>query len=187
MLDALSQLNKDSFFWFCALAGTGMFAIQFILSLFSMDSDHAMDDPGGELDANTFKWLSKHAITGFIMMFGWAGLTCIKEFELPILATISISLAAGVLSIFVTGLIFKTARKLRSSGMVFRIDDAIGKEATIYQKIPKNGVGKITVSLNHFTHELDAVSTYHEDLPSFTSVHIIKKADEKTVVVVPTK
>lgn len=186
MLNSVTSI-KDFLLWFCALAGTGMFIIQFCLNLFSLDGNDSLDDPGGETDAGTFKWLSKHAVTAFLMMFGWTGLTCVKQFELPATATVLFSLAAGSISIFITGFIFKMARKMRSSGTVFRIEDAIGKEATIYQRIPKDGVGKISVSIHQLTHEIDAVSSHHEELPSFTSVQIIKKADEKTVVVSPIK
>lgn len=156
-----------------------------MLSIFGADSHGEADSGGAEFDSGKFQWLTKQALTGFLLMFGWAGLTCIKEFELSILAATTISFFAGLISTFVTSFIFKMAKKLRSSGTVFRIDDAVGKEATIYQRIPKKGIGKITLSLNNFTHELDAISTHYEDLPSFTSVQIIKKADDKTVVVVP--
>ena len=82
---------------------------------------------------------------------------------------------------------FFIAKKLRSPGTVFRIEDAIGKEAMIYQRIPKGGSGKISVSLHHFTYELDAISFEQEDLPSFTFVQIIEKFDEKTVIVAMTR
>jgi hypothetical protein len=121
------------------------------------------------------------------MMFGCVGLTSRNEFGLSGLSSMTISFAGGLLAIFITGLIFRGANRLRSSGTVFRIEDTIGKEATIYQRIPKNGVGKISVSLNNFTHEIDARSNYTEDLPSFTSVQIIKKADDNTVLVIPIK
>ena len=177
-----SFITKDFLFWFFALLGSGLFLIQFIVSLLGGDGE----DDTVELDGK-FKWMSKQALTGFLMMFGWIGLTCRKEFELSNLASTLISLAGGIAAIFATGLIFGGAKKLRSSGTVFNIDDAVGKEAIVYQRIPQNGVGKITISLHNFTHEIDAISYHSEDLPSFISVQVIKKADEKTVVVVPTK
>ncbi len=189
MLETIHKFNaltsKDPIFWFCALAGSGLFVIQFILSLFGAD-DHG-DSDNGVMDVGQFKWLSKQAVTGFLMMFGWVGLTCKKEFALSGFASIVFACAGGCIAIVLSGFILKISRKLRSSGTVFRIEDAVGKEATIYQRIPQGGVGKVTVSLHHFTHEIEAISTAQEDLPSFTSVQIIKIADEKTVIVVPTK
>jgi len=165
MLDLLLKLNSiisidnASLFWFCALAGTGMFIIQFLLTLFGAEGPDSIDDGGAHIDSMNFKWLSRQAITGFFI--------------------------AGLITVFITGFIFKIAKKLHSSGTVFNLEDAIGKEAIIYQEIPKNGMGKITLSLQDFTREIDAISSHQEDLPSFTSVYIIKKTDEKTVLVVP--
>ena len=186
MLELFSKLNnldKDSIFWFCALAGTGMFAIQFLLTLFGIGEQDS--EGSGESDAGQFQWLSKQALTGFLMLFGWVGLTCRKEFDLSGALTIAFALCGGLASILITGLLFKAARKLRSSGTVFKIEDAVGKDAMIYQRIPSGGMGRVTVSLHNFTHEIDAISLESEELPSFTPVRIIKIADEKTVVVEP--
>ncbi len=98
-----------------------------------------------------------------------------------------IALAAGGLSALVTAFIFKSAKKLHSSGTVFRLDEAIGLKAVVYQRIPKGGVGKISLSLHNLTYEVDAVSCAGEEIPSFTQVQILKKADEKTVVITPSK
>lgn len=180
-------VREDSIFWFCALSGTGLFVIQFILNLFGGDTHDNIDDVDGGIDSGKFKWLSKQALTGFLMMFGWVGLTCRKEFNYSPMATFITAIAGGTLSIFVTGYIFRLANKLRSSGTVFRVEDAIGKEATVYQRIPKDGVGKISLSLHNLTYEIDAISHHLVELPSFTQVQILEKADEKTVVVVPIK
>lgn len=180
-------ISQESVFWFFALLGSGLLIIQFILNFIGGDNLDDIDDGGGEVDTGKFKWLSKQALTGFLMMFGWVGLTCRIEFDLSPIGSVLFSLAGGLITTFLSGLIFKNAKKLRSSGTVFRIEDALGKEATVYQKIPKDGMGKISISVHNFTYELDAISQYSEDLPSFVPVQIIKKADEKTVVVVPIK
>lgn len=173
-------LEGNSFFWFFALLGSGLFIIQFVITLLCSSLDGSDDSDGGN-----FKWLSKQAITGFLMMFGWIGLTCQKEFTLPRSSSIILSLIGGIFTLFLTGLIFKGAKKLHSPGTVFDLANAVGKEATVYQRISKDGVGKISLSLNNFTHEIDASSLHPEDLDSFTSIRIIKKIDEKTVLVAP--
>ncbi len=180
-------VQQDATFWFCALAGSGLFFIQFLLTLFGADSQEEFHDISGAAESGQFRWLTKQAATGFLMMFGWVGLTCKHQFALPLTVSALIAVAAGLVSLLITSFIFNMARKLRSSGTVFSIEDAIGKEGVIYQRIPKGGIGKISVSLQGFTHEIDAVSDLDYDLPSFSNVHIIKKADENTVVVVPLK
>lgn len=190
MLEILQKFNelvaKSPIFWFCALAGSGMFVIQFILNFFGANNSDDIDHAGNEVDANNFRWLSKQAVTGFLMMFGWVGLTCKIEFELSGFLSALFASIGGLIAFFLSLFIFKFSSKLRSTGTVFRIEDTIGKEAMVYQRIPSGGTGKVSVSLHHFTHEIEAISTSLEDLPSFMSVQIINKADEKTVIVVPT-
>lgn len=185
LLEQLSFLiTNDSLFWFCALAGTGLFIIQFAITLFGA-GDLDSHETGTESDSGDFQWLSKQGITGLLMMFGWVGLTCKKQFGLTGSIVSCLSLGSGFVALFLTGIIFNAARRLRSTGTVFNIEDAIGKEATVYQRIPSEGRGKISVSIHNFTHEIDALSLNGEEIPSFTSVRIIKIADDKTLFVVP--
>jgi hypothetical protein len=179
-----SSIDQDFFFWFCALSGSGMFVVQFLLTLLGSGENSDWDD-SSNIDSLKVRWLSKQTIAGFLMMFGWSALTCKHEFALRGIASMAIAFVAGMITVLISGFIFKAAKKLRSSGTVFKLEDAVGKEALVYQRIPKDGVGKITISLHGLTHELDAISLGQEDLSSFIPVRIIKKADETTVVVVP--
>jgi len=176
-------LNKDFIFWFCALLGSGLFIIQFLLNLFVGVDHDDMDDTSW--DALRIKWLSKQTFAGLLMMFGWTAITCQKEFALSVIPSITIASAVGLVTIFITGYLFKGARRLRSTGNVFNLDEAIGKEAIVYQQILKGSAGKVSLSLQNLTHEIDAVSFNEETIPSFIQVMIVKKLDEKTVMVVP--
>jgi hypothetical protein len=182
-------IKAGSIFWFCALTGSGMFVIQFIINIFggndpdSYDVGDATDVSSDSIDVRKFKWLSLQAITGFLMIFGWTAITCQREFGLENMATMGISMASGILAAFIIRSIFTGAKRLHSSGNSYRIEDAIGKEAYVYQSIPKEGVGKISISLQQFTYEIDAISLNSEEVSSFTRVKIIKKKDDNTVVV----
>jgi len=188
MLDLIPNyhLEKDSIFWFCALAGSGMFLIQFLLTALGANHDADMAEES-MLDAGNFKWLTRQGITGFIMMFGLSGLTCLKEFGFPIPLTLVISSVFGLFTLFTVGFIFKMAKKLTSTGTVFSVDDAIGKEATVYQRISHAKPGKVSISLHGFIHEIDAITLETEEIPSFSLVLIIKKLDSRTVVVSKTR
>lgn len=166
---------KEALFWFCALAGSGMFVLQFFLFFLGGED--------GDMSDGHFKWLSKQAVSGFLMMFGWVGLACRVELGLGTIAATMGAAAAGLAAMFVSGVIFKTARKLRSTGTVFRIEEAVGKEATVYQRIPSAGAGKISLSLQGIGHEIDAVSIQGEEIHSFTQVEVVKIIDERTVAV----
>ena len=92
------------------------------------------------------------------MMFGWTSLTCKKEFHLSPFWTVLFGFLAGLVALLASALIFRAAKKLCSPGTVFDLEDAIGKEALVYQRIPKGGVGKISLCLHDLTYEVDAVS-----------------------------
>lgn len=168
--------GSDLVFWCSALLGTSLFAIQLILNFLIGDVEG-----DGVLQ---FKWLSKQALTGFLMMFGWVGLTCKKEFQCSLQATVFLAILAGVLAIVLIGYLFASAKKLKSEGSVFRLEEAIGKEATVYQRIPRGGSGKVTLSLHDLSYEIDAISQLAEEIPSFAQVQIINKVDDKTVLVI---
>jgi len=151
-IDYFNELIRSgTIFWFCALAGSGMFLIQFITNIFGVVdhdnfdvseavSDNVHDTSHDSSDIRKFKWFSMQTITGFLMMFGWTAITCQSEFRLQTISTIGISLAAGLFAAFIIHSILKLAKKLHSSGSTYRIEDAIGKEAYVYQSIPSNCV-----------------------------------------------
>lgn len=162
-----------------------MFVIQFLLTILGTGTNEFAEDV--TIDSIKFKWLTKQALTGFLLMFGLVGLTCQKEFGLSVFTSVTLALLSGVIATALTGYIFKFAKKLHSPGRVVSLNDALGKEAFVYQRIPKGGIGKISVSLHDLTTEIDAVSLDQEDIDSFVRVQIIKKADENTVVVTSIK
>lgn len=184
MIEWIQQWNgvfkEDTLFWFAALAGTALFVIQLLVSGLGSGGG---DGDSLEWDAFKFKWLSKQAVTGFLMMFGWAGLSAGKEFHLPLIPTLLVAASAGVVLILITGSLFKGAKKLHSPGSEFRIEDALGKNGLLYQRIEGGGTGKVTVLLNEMTYEIDAQSESGEDIDSFTSVKITQIRDGKTVAV----
>lgn len=178
-------LNDYDFFWFCALLGTGMFIIQFISNLLGVaDAEIEFENESHEVsDTKRLKWLSLQTVAGFLMMFGWTAITCQKEFHLQIGSTILIAFIAGFSTIFIVNRIFKLAKTLHSSGNVYNIEEALGKEAVVYQRIPIGGMGKISLALQDLTYEINAVSD-NQEIPSFTRVQIIKKIDDHTVLVI---
>lgn len=182
---------SDHLFWFCALVGTLLFFIQFFLTLFGFSShvgcemDGMMDHGHDAVDVTEIKWLSMQTVTGFLMMFGWSALTCRKEFELGLFLTFLFSLLVGIFSIFVLYFLSKKARGLESPGSLFSIEEAIGKEAVVYQRIPPEGTGKVLLTLKESYYEIDAISQLEDEIPSFSRVRILEKIDENTVLVTP--
>jgi hypothetical protein len=166
-------------FWGCALIGTFVMVIQFILSLIGMgDVDMDVDVSAGDgLDAATgMDLFSIKNVIIFFVGFGWAGVSfreIIPQDGLLILA----ALVCGCFFVASFMLIFKQMIKFEGNGAV-RMEEAVGKKAEVYLRIPpkRNGKGKVLVSLNGVAREYDAVTNDDEMIPSGQTVDIIGSA-----------
>ncbi|MEM1282385.1 MAG: hypothetical protein AAGG81_02400, partial [Chlamydiota bacterium] len=132
-----------------------------------------------------FKVFSTHSLTGFFMMFGWVGLACYKQYGISSTLSILVASVSGVLMMVVTVYLFKLAALLVSSGTKFHIEESLGRRATVYQKIPASGVGKIQITVNGYQREICAVSENHQEIGSFTEVTVKKVIDNQMVAVMP--
>ncbi len=159
-----------------AVLGMFLLILQGILVLLGLQDD-------GDFDELSFKWLSKQALIGFFMFFGWTGLTCIRQFNLSTPLSLGLGFLAGIVSVLCAGYLVKLTRKLKSSGSIFRIEDALGKTGVVYQKISKDHTGKITLILGGISHEIEALCEGSEEIASFTPVKVIKIQGPHTVVV----
>ena len=188
----------ENVFWFCALVGTLLFMVRFIMMMVTgggegegidgggVDGDvGAVHDGGGVIDSDaTFHVFSLHTIIAFVMMFGWAGLSAYRQFYLGAGLSVFVALITGLLFMFLTAYLLKKLRGLASPGATFDISQTIGMKANVYQRIPANGRGRIQISREGTnTLELDAVSETNEEIPSFKTVEIVKIIDDKTVAV----
>lgn len=170
------------FYWYCAIAGSGLFFLQFLLTVLGSGSEE-MSDAAGGVEAGKFRWFTRQGITGFILFFGWCGVTCYKQFALEPFAVFCFSVLAGAVALCSVALLFLGAQRLVSSGARFCLDDAIGKEAVVYQEILAGGEGKITLSLHGIAYEITAISKDSERIASFTMVKVVEKVNETTVSV----
>ena len=177
----------ERIFWLCAIVSSILFLIRTILMFIGQDSDNAdsIDVDVDDVSSDTsFQVLSINSITAFFMMFGWIGLSCYKQFSMGNLPSILIALVAGIISLIITSYIFQAAKKLVSTGSGFTIDKTVGLKASVYQRIPANGKGKIQISIKGgMTREIDAISENQQEIESFQSVTVVKVIDPSTVSV----
>ena len=173
-------------FWLCALVSTVFFVFRVILMLITggmdvdIDSGHA--DIGHHADSS-FEKISLNTVTAFLMMFGWMGLACYKQFHLSATISILVALVAGFSCMMITAYFFRQAKKLASAGGEFSLEKTVGQKGRVYQRIPAEGHGKITIAVGDMTHEVDAVSGDHKDIESFETVEVLRVLDQKTVSV----
>jgi len=174
-------------FWWCALVGTIFFVVRLIILVLTGGMDMDMDLHPGSGDVghpdSSFEVISLNTITAFVMMFGWIGLACLKQFNMEATAAVAGATGAGLLCMLTTAYFFKQAKKMASGGSAFCLDKTVGKKATVYQRIPEHGRGKITLSVGDMTHEIEAVSAEQKDIASFVTVEVVRVVDQRTVAV----
>jgi hypothetical protein len=195
--------GTELIFWCAALAGTlffGLRAAALVIGGFGMDMDAghggAADTGHGHADAahahhsdslqaseTAFKLVSINSITGFFMMFGWAGLAATKQFHLGPAGSFLAAFGAGTAAMAATAWLFQAMLRLNSAGARFAAQELVGLDASVYMKIPADGRGKIQVVLRNFTRYVDAVSEDKVDIDSFQGVKVVRALDPRTVSV----
>lgn len=179
-------------FWSCALGGTVFFTVRLILMLVGGDMDSDMGGADGDFDLDhggthsdaAFELISVNTLTAFVMMFGWTGLTAYRQFSLSAAVATVIAVGAGILTMWITATLFRMAGKLVSKGAVFKIGDTVGLNASVYQRIPADGRGKVNVSMpGGILKELEAMSEDRVDIESFKTVKVVKVVDDRTISV----
>jgi len=197
--------GTEMVFWAFALFGTVFFTLRVIaMAVGGLGSEDADDVDIDDIDADAvdgadgqapghshhaeasnaaFKLLSIHSLTGFFMMFGWAGLAAYKQFGLPMFISFVVAGGVGLLTMYLTAYMFKMARQLTSRSAPFTAKDVVGRDATVYSRIEAGGRGKIQISFEGLTRFLEAVSDDGKEIDSFKVVHVARAMDSRTVAV----
>ena len=116
---------SHTFFLIIALVTTGIFLIQFVLSIFFGDLDADVD-----VDTDISSVVSFKGLTHFGIGFGWymylAGNTEIQSYVVGILV--------GVFFVFAVWFLYKKAYQLQQVNRTEQTDQLVGRECTIYFK-----------------------------------------------------
>ena len=139
---------SNTIFLIIALVTTGIFFIQFILSIFFGDMDADVD-----VDADISSVVSFKGLTHFGIGFGWymylAGNTKIQSLVIAILI--------GLFFVFAVWFLYKKAYQLQQVNRSEQTEQLVGRECTIYFK---QGENKYTVqtSRDGAMREVDVIS-----------------------------
>ena len=186
MFDSLTAL--ENFFAVCAILGGTGFVVWLVLNLIGIGSEVSADADAhidvGHVDGSTdlsFKILSFHGITGFLMMFGLIGLAMSKSNTGNPLAILG-AVGAGVGSVWVITMIFNAAKRLQSSGTI-DMRDTEGQPGLVYLTIPKEGTGKVQVTVRTKMMELNAVAEDGGEIRTGERIRVIRYVSGNTVSV----
>jgi len=161
-----AMMTFEKVYWFIAIIGGSILAIQLILAMFGLShsgdvdiSSHDNIDPSHhDISGPHFQLLTIRNIVAFFAMFGWSGIALIHSHANKII-TMLMSFVCGLIMMVLTGLLFYFIMKLSRSGNM-DINESVGKTGTAYYPIPatNSGQGRVNIVLNGQVRELNAMT-----------------------------
>ncbi|MBO9563630.1 MAG: NfeD family protein [Niastella sp.] len=184
ILDSLEPLLR--MFWFVAIPASVIFLIQTIMTFVGADISDGLDaDLDGDLhhvDA-PFQLFSLRNLINFLLGFSWTGISFYHTIPNPTLL-ITISLVVGILFVYIFFLVIRQIQKLGEDNS-FKFSQTLNKTAEVYLTIParRAGKGKIMISVNGSTRELDAMTDQENKIPSGAIVKVTQVDTDNILIV----
>jgi membrane protein implicated in regulation of membrane protease activity len=171
-------------FWIVAATASVVFVVQAIITFsgISGHEDMQTDDASAMDDNGAFQVFTLRNFITFLLGFGWAGVLFGGRIENST-SLIVIAFSSGIIFVATYFVVLIQISRL-AKDQTFRIEETIGKNATVYLTIPPGGKahGKIQVAVSGVTHELNAI-TGAEARPTGTQVTVVKVQGENLVYV----
>ena len=137
---------------------------------------------GGQTDSDvSFKALSFQGLTAFFMMFGLVGWAMIRESRYSAPVSALAAAAAGIGTVWLLKFLFESAGKLQSSGTL-NLNNAIGREGTVYLTIRPGQVGKVQIAVQNPLETLDATTEQTDEIKTGQRVKVVKLSANLLVV-----
>lgn len=172
-----------SIYWFIAIVASVVFVFQTISLFVGFDTD--TDFSGGDLsfDIDGLQLISVKTVACFLLGFGWTGVLFGRVIESAVLLAV-VAILAGVAFMLLIAFMLRQVLLL-SQDNTFHVHKSVGRVAEVYLRIPATNTqgGKIIVSVNGTIHELLAVASEDEEIPTGAKVRIVSVVDEDTVLV----
>jgi hypothetical protein len=131
-----------------------------------------------------FAMISFRTVVAAMAFFGLAGLAA-EAAELPTGTQLLVAAAVGLAGMYGMYWMIQLLARLRCEGTV-RVENALGRHATVYLRIPgeRSGVGKIQLNLQNRTMEYLAM-TPGPELPTGAKVVVVQLVTPDTLEVEP--
>jgi hypothetical protein len=196
LLDQFTGLEK-LFFTF-AVAGTILFVLRMVVQFLGGGGLH--HDLGAPVDVHTdvaggdagdgsghdsylsFKLPSFQGLTAFFMMFGWVGLAMTRQSAQGATASVVAAIAAGLVTVWIIGWMFRKAGSLQSSGNI-NLANAVGSEGEIYLTIPAGDIGKVKLTIQDRQRIYNATSKDRTEIKTGQRVRVTEVTPQDMLVV----
>lgn len=165
----------DKIFWSIALIFSFLFLVQTIFSFAAGDGDTAYGDADLATESDHgigYGFLTIKNFIAFFTIFGWTGVA-LSGSDLPKIAVIGLAFVGGCAIVAMMVVLMRSMSKLKQSGTL-QIENAVGKTATVYLRIPaaRQGTGKITINLQGTQREMSAVTDDPADISTGSFVMV---------------
>lgn len=172
-------------YWVLALIASIVFLIQAIMTFIGFDADSDLSDVSGDadFDADGFHLVSIKTIVCFILGFGWTGVLFWNDIENKFVLGLIAAVIGFAFMALIAWLLYLVLKLDRDN--TFRVKQVVGMNADVYLTIPaaKASTGKIMVSVNGSTHELEALTNDTETIPTGGKVKITDIVEGEVVLV----
>jgi len=178
-------LFDERAYFIAAVVATFIFAIKMLLLALGLDSTDAVDsidaadvDFDADLDSiQAFTLFSLQSILAFFMGMGWAGWSAKLEYGYSQPTALIISVVVGAVLMLLSSFLLYWMKGL-DRNKVFKIEVCVGKQATVYSRIPSSGQGqgKVTIGVSGRSLTLPAVSK-KEEIASYRRVKVLSVND----------
>lgn len=151
---------ESNLYLFAALVSTGIFLLQFILSIFVGNMDTDIDvNADGNTDIDMSSVLSFKGLIHFCMGFGWFMFLCRPPYSaLQYLG----AFLSGVFFVFILTWIYKLCYKLKQENKPEQGQDLIGRSCVIYNRCGESGKERseyvVSITINGAQRELTVKS-----------------------------
>jgi membrane protein implicated in regulation of membrane protease activity len=171
---------------FIGLAGHGDGDVSAVDSDADTDMGAGLDHMDGHIDGHAdghtddvnaavagFRFFTLRGIVAFFCIFGWVGFV-LGDSKLPVVLTMLISVASGLLAMLAIGLMFYATQRLQDSGNI-RFSNAVGHAAQVYIPIParREGRGKVMVMIQERLVEAEAITDGDVRLKTGETVEVV--------------
>ncbi|HUQ11293.1 MAG TPA: NfeD family protein [Steroidobacteraceae bacterium] len=174
-----SHNGLEQLFLLGAIVGGLILFLRLVLMIAGIDhhgADVHMDSDMG------FQALTIQGISAFFTMFGVVGYMLHHNAAAGLLLALLGAVGAGVFSMWLIHVVFRSMLRLQSSGTV-SLFAAVGSEGSVYLTVGRDG-GRVQINFANRLREFEAVSADGSTLPTGTAIRV-QSVTANTLVVSP--
>ena len=169
-------------YYYIALFATTLFILKMLLfSVFGGDTEVHSDFTSSVETETSFDFISIQSVLGFLMGFGWMGLTCIKAWHLPSYAVVLVSIIFGFLMMFLASYTMYLVKKLNKR-VIKDLSKSVGLVGRAYTNFQPNGEGQIELNFNEQLAIEEAINATSEEIKAFDNVKVVKYENNRLYI-----